>query len=99
MQIPPQISFENMQPSDAVRAEIRRGVERLEKYRHHVTVAPRTKHRHGSIYCINVWVTIPPKRTFTPLREEIKFWFKEKRTPRNRLDGTNGLGERSRPED
>jgi hypothetical protein len=36
MQIPLQISFENMQPSDAVHAEIGRGVERLEKYRQHI---------------------------------------------------------------
>ena len=52
MQIPLQISFENMQPSDAVHAEIGRVVERLEKYRHHITgcrvavIAPSTKHRH-----------------------------------------------------
>jgi len=66
MQIPLQISFENMQPSDAVHAEIGRGVERLEKYRHHITgcrvavIAPSTKHRHGAVYRINIWVTIPP---------------------------------------
>jgi hypothetical protein len=41
-------------------------VERLEKYQHHITgcrvavVAPSTKHRHGAVYRINIWVTIPP---------------------------------------
>ena len=66
MQIPLQISFENMEPSEAARAAIGREVERLEKYRHHITgcrvavIAPSTKHRHGSVYRINIWVTIPP---------------------------------------
>jgi cold shock CspA family protein len=66
MQIPLQISFENEEPSEAVRAAIRLEVERLEKYRHRITgcrvavVAPSTKRRHGSVYHINIWVTIPP---------------------------------------
>ena len=66
MQIPLQISFENMEPSEAARAAIGREVERLEKYRHHITgcrvavIAPSTKHRHGSVYRINIWETIPP---------------------------------------
>jgi ribosome-associated translation inhibitor RaiA len=66
MQIPLQISFENSEPSEAVRAVIGREVERLEKYQHHITgcrvavVGPSTKHRHGAVYRINIWVTIPP---------------------------------------
>ena len=66
MQIPLQISFENSEPSEAVRAVIGHEVERLEKYQHHITgcrvavVAPSTKHRHGSVYRINIWVTAPP---------------------------------------
>jgi ribosome-associated translation inhibitor RaiA len=66
MQIPLQISFENAEPSEAVRAAIGHEVERLEKYQHHITgcrvavVAPSTKHRHGAVYRINIWVTIPP---------------------------------------
>jgi ribosome-associated translation inhibitor RaiA len=66
MQIPLQISFENSEPSEAVRAVIGYEVERLEKYQHHITgcrvavVAPSTKHRHGAVYHINIWVTIPP---------------------------------------
>jgi hypothetical protein len=69
MQIPLQISFENAEPSEAVRAAIEREVERLEKYQHHIigcrvaVVAPSTKHRHGAVYRINIWVTIPSTRT------------------------------------
>jgi len=50
MQIPLQISFENAEPSEAVRAAIGHEVERLEKYQHRITgcrvavVAPSTKH-------------------------------------------------------
>ena len=54
MQIPLQISFENAEPSEAVRAAIGHEVERLEKF------APSTKRRHGAVYRINIWVTIPP---------------------------------------
>ena len=66
MQIPLQITFENAEPSEAVSVAIQHEVERLEKYQHHITgrrvavVAPSTKHRHGSAYRINIWVTIPP---------------------------------------
>ncbi len=65
MQIPLQISFENAEPSEAARAAIGYEVERLEKYQHHIigcrvaVVAPSTKHRHGAVYRINIWVTIP----------------------------------------
>ena len=66
MQIPLQISFENSEPSEAIRAVIGQEVERLEKYQHHITgcrvavVAPSTKHHHGAVYRINILVTIPP---------------------------------------
>ena len=65
MQIPLQITFENAEPSEAVSVAIQHEVGRLEKYQHHITgcrvavVAPSTKHRHGSAYRINIWVTIP----------------------------------------
>ena len=66
MQIPLQISFENTEPSEAIRTAIEHEVARLEKYRHHITgcrvavVAPSTKHRHGAVYRINIRVTVPP---------------------------------------
>src|ERR1700680_3287225 len=66
MQIPLQISFENEERSETVRTAIGHEVERLEKCQHHITgcrvavVAPSTKHRHGTVYRINIWVTSPP---------------------------------------
>ncbi|MGA7487543.1 MAG: HPF/RaiA family ribosome-associated protein [Xanthobacteraceae bacterium] len=66
MQIPLQINFENSEPSEAARTAIEHEVARLEKYQHHITgcrvavVAPSTKHRHGAVYRINIWVTVPP---------------------------------------
>ena len=75
MQIPLQISFENAEPSEAVRAAIGHEVERLEKYQHRITgcrvavVAPSTKHRHGAVYRINIWVTIPPHENIVVSRQ------------------------------
>ena len=69
MQIPLQISCENVELSEAIRTTIEREVERLEQHQHHITgcrvgvIAPSEKHRHGSVYRINIWVTIPPTRT------------------------------------
>ncbi len=66
MQIPLQISYENMEPSEAARVAIEHEAGRLETYRHNITgcrvavVAPSTRHRHGGVYRINIWVTIPP---------------------------------------
>jgi ribosome-associated translation inhibitor RaiA len=81
MQIPLQVMFENAEPSEAVRAAIGHEVERLEKYQHHITgcrvavVAPSRKHRHGAVYRINIWVTIPPhaiKDAFAAARRQIE---------------------------
>lgn len=61
MQIALQISFENAKLPKASRTAIEHEVERLEKYRHHITgcrvgvVAPSTKHRHDAVYRINIW--------------------------------------------
>src|ERR1700724_4337139 len=75
MQIPLQISFENSEPSEAIRAVIGQEVERLEKYQHHITgcrvavVAPSTKNRHGAVYRINILVTIPPHENIVVSRQ------------------------------
>ena len=61
MQIALQISFENAKLPKAPRTANEHEVERLEKYRHHITgcrvgvVAPSTKHRHDAVYRINIW--------------------------------------------
>jgi ribosome-associated translation inhibitor RaiA len=66
MQIPLQINSEHADLSQAARAAIEQEVERLEKWEHHITgcrvavVAPSAKHRHGGVFRINIWVTIPP---------------------------------------
>ena len=66
MQIPLQVSCEHTDLSEAVRVAIEHEVQRLEKCEHHITgcrvavVAPSAKHRHGAVYRINIWVTIPP---------------------------------------
>jgi ribosome-associated translation inhibitor RaiA len=66
MQIPLQISCENAKLSEGARAAIEHQMKRLEKYEHHITgcrvavVAPSAKHRHGGVYRINIWVTVPP---------------------------------------
>jgi ribosome-associated translation inhibitor RaiA len=66
MQIPLQINSEHADLSQAARAAIEQEVERLEKCEHHITgcrvavVAPSAKHRHGGVFRINIWVTIPP---------------------------------------
>jgi ribosome-associated translation inhibitor RaiA len=66
MQIPLQISCEHTDLSEGVRAAIEHEVERLEGHERHITgcrvavVAPSAKHRHGAVYRINIWITIPP---------------------------------------
>jgi ribosome-associated translation inhibitor RaiA len=66
VQIPLQINYEHADLSQAARAAIEHEVGRLEKCEHHITgcrvavVASSKKHRHGSVYRINIWVTIPP---------------------------------------
>jgi ribosome-associated translation inhibitor RaiA len=66
MQIPLQISCEHTELSKPVRAAIEHEVGRLEAFEHHITgcrvavVAPSAKHRHGAVYRINIWITIPP---------------------------------------
>jgi ribosome-associated translation inhibitor RaiA len=66
MQIPLQINCEHTELSEAVRTAIEHEVGRLEAFEHHITgcrvavAAPSAKHRHGAVYRINIWITIPP---------------------------------------
>ena len=75
MQIPLQISFENAEPSEAVRMAIEHEVGRLEKYRNRITgcrvavVAPSTKHHRGAVYHVNIWITIPPHENVVVSRQ------------------------------
>jgi ribosome-associated translation inhibitor RaiA len=66
MQINPEITFEGSDSSDAARAQILSEIERLEIHNHHITgcrvkvIAPSHKHRHGTGFRVNIWLTIPP---------------------------------------
>jgi ribosomal subunit interface protein len=65
MQLPLQITFRNMQPSEAVEAKIRERAEKLDKYHDHimscrVVVEPHHKHHHmGNLYQVSVDVKVP----------------------------------------
>src|SRR6202040_4397540 len=66
MQIAPEITFEGSESSDAARAQILSEIERLETHNHRMTgcrvkvIAPSHKHRHGTGFQVNIWLTIPP---------------------------------------
>ena len=65
MQLPLQITFRNMQPSEAVEAKIRERAEKLDKYYEHimscrVIVEPQHKHHHrGNLYQVRIDVMVP----------------------------------------
>jgi ribosome-associated translation inhibitor RaiA len=66
MQITPEITFEGSQSSDAARAQILGEIERLETHNQRITgcrvkvIAPSHKHRHGTGFQVNIWLTVPP---------------------------------------
>jgi ribosome-associated translation inhibitor RaiA len=66
MQIPPQITFEGSEPSDAAQAVISKEIERLETHNYRITgcritvIAPSHKHRHGTGFEVHISITIPP---------------------------------------
>jgi ribosomal subunit interface protein len=65
MQLPLQITFRNMQPSEAIEAKIREKAEKLDKYYDRimscrVVVEPQHKHhRKGNLYHVRIDVTVP----------------------------------------
>ena len=65
MQLPLQITFRNMQPSEAVEAKIRERAEKLNNYYDHimscrVVIEPHHKHhRMGNLYRVSVDVKVP----------------------------------------
>jgi ribosomal subunit interface protein len=65
MQIPLQIIFHNMEPSDAVEANIKEKAAKLERFSDKITScrvtveAPHKHHHKGNIYHIAVDVTVP----------------------------------------
>ena len=65
MQIPLQITFRNMDPSDAVEANVREKAGKLERFAEHITscrviVEAPHKHQHkGNIYGVRIDITLP----------------------------------------
>ena len=68
MELPVQITFRNLDPSEAIEASVRSRVEKLEKYCHtiigcRVTVeAPHHHHGAGNLFHVRVEVTVPGEK-------------------------------------
>lgn len=67
MQIPLQITFRNMEHSDAVEAKIREKAAKLEKFAEHMTScrviidAPHQHHHQGKLFNVKIDITLPGK--------------------------------------
>jgi len=65
MQVPLEIAFQNSEPSEAIRSEIEKQVQRLERFSDRITscdvtvVAPQTRHRHGDLFKIDIRIAMP----------------------------------------
>ena len=67
MQIPLQINFRHMDPSDALEAKIREKVEKIEQFAEHITSFRVTidqehkHHRQGNLFAVKIDITLPGK--------------------------------------
>ena len=65
MQVPLDISFENCEPSEAIRSEIENHAKRLEKFHDRITsckvavIAPQTRHRKGEPFKVDIRIAMP----------------------------------------
>ena len=65
MQIPLQITFRDMEPSEAVEINVREKAQKLERFAEHITScrvtieAPHKHHHKGQLYAINIDITLP----------------------------------------
>jgi ribosome-associated translation inhibitor RaiA len=65
MQVPLEIVFEGMAPSEAVRARIRREASRLERFHNRITSCrvvielPNKRHHKGNVFSVRVHLTTP----------------------------------------
>lgn len=65
MQIPLDISFQNSEPSEAIRAEVEKQAKRLEKFHDRITgcnvtvITPQTRHKTGDLFKIDIRIGIP----------------------------------------
>ena len=65
MQVPLEITFDNSEPSEAIRSEVEKHAKRLEKFYDRITscnvavVAPQTRHRTGGLFKIDIRIAMP----------------------------------------
>ena len=65
MQVPLEITFQNSEPSDAMRSEVEKQAERLEKFHDRITsctvaiITPGTRHRKGGLFKIDIRIAMP----------------------------------------
>jgi len=65
MQVPLEIVFEGMDPSEAARARIRREASRLERFHGRITSCrvvielPNRRHHKGNMFCVRIHLTTP----------------------------------------
>ena len=65
MQVPLDITFENSEPSEAIRSEVEKQAKRLEKFHDRITscsvavIAPQTRHRKGGLFKIDIRIAMP----------------------------------------
>lgn len=68
MEVEPQIVFEGMDPSDAVRARVEDEINKLERYFNRITACrvvvskPQHRHQQGDLYAVAVHLTLPAGR-------------------------------------
>lgn len=65
MQVPLQITFQNSDSSEAIRAEIERQARRLEKFHDRITscqvtvATPTMRHKNGNLFSIHIRIAMP----------------------------------------
>jgi len=75
MQVPAEITYGNCEPSEELRAEIARQLDRLEKFSGRITSchvlveAPKTRHRKGDPFRIELRIAMPERRDVLVCRQ------------------------------
>jgi cold shock CspA family protein/ribosome-associated translation inhibitor RaiA len=65
MQVPLDITFQNAEPSEAIRSEVEKQAKRLENFHDRITscnvavIAPQTRHRKGDLFKIDIRIAMP----------------------------------------
>jgi ribosome-associated translation inhibitor RaiA len=66
MQVPLEIAFHNMEPSEFVEAKVRERVNTLERYSDRITLqcqcrGPHRAHHQGNLYHVRIEISVPGK--------------------------------------